>query len=249
MGQRELLGSSQAPGTEGAEGARPWTALGATVGSVPPTRQLSGGLLHQAGGQVTPLGPGSHSPALGAGVSGVENGLGLGLGLNPSEGSEGCWNGRAGGADRRPGDPKGPGGSSSVRPHTCPPWHHQHAHTLRRPAHGLPEGRRGQIPVSHQLLLQSGVHTVASHCPARAPASPWSVARGTWGGPSRGHVSRGSSGKAVGCIVIFRGGNITALKPHNLLPHPAGAQGREGPWPAAAPRPAQPCPVVRSHQS
>lgn len=50
--------------------------------------------------------------------------------------------------------------------------------------------------------------------------------RGTSLGPSR---------KAVGCIVIFRGGNITTLKPHNLLPHPAGTRLWEGPPSAACP--------------
>lgn len=75
-------------------------------------------------------------------------------------------------------------------------------------------------------------------CPvAQAPESP----AGSGGGPSHGDVSLGSSGKAVGCMVIFRGGNITALKPHNLLPHPAGARGAGGsavpPLPHAQPQP------------
>lgn len=55
------------------------------------------------------------------------------------------------------------------------------------------------------------------------------------GSPSHEDVPGGASGKAVGCIVIFQGGNITALKPHNLLPHPAGTQGVGEATPAPAP--------------
>lgn len=64
------------------------------------------------------------------------------------------------------------------------------------------------------------MHAAASH--------PVRVTRRAWVRPSRGDESRGSSGKAVGCIVIFLGGNITALKPHNLLPHPASPRAWEG---------------------
>lgn len=96
-----------------------------------------------------------------------------------------------------------------------------------------------QIEVTTQRLLKSrGVRTAASlHLaggggalrPPRHLLSTGADPPGTW---------LDSSGKAVGCIVIFRGGNITALKPHNLLPHPAGARAAGGSAvPAAAPHP------------
>lgn len=55
-------------------------------------------------------------------------------------------------------------------------------------------------------------------------------------------MSLGPSRKAVGCIVIFRGGNITTLKPHNLLPHPAGTRVWEGPPSRHLPSPRPPEP-------
>lgn len=57
-------------------------------------------------------------------MSGVEDGLGLGLGLNLSEGFEGCWNGRVGGVDGRFGDFKGLGGSFLVRLYICFLWYY-----------------------------------------------------------------------------------------------------------------------------
>ena len=126
---------------------------------------------------------------------------------------------------------------------TCPG---QATHSLPRadvPPPSSPGSQRKhgrlRIEVTTQRLLKSrGVRTAASlHLaggggalrPPRHLLSTGTDPPGTW---------LDSSGKAVGCIVIFRGGNITALKPHNLLPHPAGARAAGGSAvPAAAPHP------------
>lgn len=127
---------------------------------------------------------------------------------------------------------------------TCPG---QATHSLPRadvppplsPGSQRKHGRlRIEVTTTQRLLKSRGVCTAASlHLaggggalrPPRHLLSTGADPPGTW---------LDSSGKAVGCIVIFRGGNITALKPHNLLPHPAGARAAGGSAvPAAAPHP------------
>ena len=208
-------------------GARPWPGLRAADWA-PPCKGLLG---------VLSTGWGLRDTSGACAQRGVRA-----MGWGPGSGTEpvGKAHGQAGG---RPGHPPQPASSSPAKSHT----HIQHtllhgrcAH-LRHPVPGRWERtRRDSRVTSEQPLLKSS----SARCslpPARPVARGPGVACRPWGRPSRGHVSLGSSGKAVGCIVIFRGGNITALKPHNLLPHPAGARGAGGsdvpPLPRTQPRP------------
>lgn len=219
-----------------ASGARPWPVLGAADWA-PPCKGLPG---------VLSTGWGLRDTSGACAQRGRE-----GDGLGPGVRDRTRWKGPRTGRGQAWGPP-------TARIQLPSQVSHTHTHTLlrgrrahlRHPVPGLWERTRRDSGVTSEQPLLKSSSARCSLPPARPAARGPGVACRPWGRPSRGHVSLGSSGKAVGCIVIFRGGNITALKPHNLLPHPAGARGAGGsdvpPLPRAQPGP---CPVVCGHRS